>query len=307
MKRTLRFALTLLVTALGAASLTGCTGTANQNDGRIHVVSSLAVWADIARSIGGNQVSATSLINSPNQDPHSYEATAQDQLAVDRADIVIYSGNGYDAFMTRLLDAGHIQDSKIIDLHNLELTVFGESTEQHQWMDKTFAAYLVQQLADKLGTQDPKHKADFDSRVSLFTDKLQKTFGALEIPPNLRNPFNFIATEPIASGFLIRYYKFKDVTPPAMVQAAINGQDLSPTTMYEVRNLIKRGQSAVNLLVYNEQVRSAQTDQLIAQAEKSGIATLGFSETLPKGITYLQWIEDTKGRLSVVLDNLAKQ
>src|SRR5690606_37325092 len=47
----------------------------------------------------------SSIIDSAAQDPHSYEATVQDQLALSRADIVIENGGGYDPFVDTMLSA----------------------------------------------------------------------------------------------------------------------------------------------------------------------------------------------------------
>ncbi|NKX51483.1 zinc ABC transporter solute-binding protein, partial [Arthrobacter deserti] len=74
------------------------------DDARISIVASTNVYGDIARTVGGDAVKVTSLITSPAQDPHSYEATARDKLAVSQADLVIENGGGYDSFLPVLVD-----------------------------------------------------------------------------------------------------------------------------------------------------------------------------------------------------------
>lgn len=71
----------------------------------IPVLASTDVYGDIARQIGGDRVEVTSIIAGEAQDPHSYEATVRDELAVSRARVVITNGGHYDEFMTRLLSA----------------------------------------------------------------------------------------------------------------------------------------------------------------------------------------------------------
>ena len=46
-----------------------------------------------------------SIICDPDQDPHSYEASAQNQLALSKADLVIENGGGYDDFIDRMVKA----------------------------------------------------------------------------------------------------------------------------------------------------------------------------------------------------------
>ena len=61
--------------------------------------------ASIAAAIGGEQRHVTSIIDSAAQDPHSYEASAQDQLAISKADVIVENGGGYDPFIDTLIDA----------------------------------------------------------------------------------------------------------------------------------------------------------------------------------------------------------
>ena len=60
----------------------------------IDVVASTSVYGDIAKSVGGDKVSVTSIISKTSQDPHSYEASTQDKLAVSKAQLVIDNGAG---------------------------------------------------------------------------------------------------------------------------------------------------------------------------------------------------------------------
>lgn len=100
---------------LGAASvlaLAGCAGGApaatsseSAAGGKVAVVASTDVYGSIAQAIGGDFVDVTSIITSSSQDPHEYEASAQDQLTLKNAGLVIENGGGYDSFMESLVEA----------------------------------------------------------------------------------------------------------------------------------------------------------------------------------------------------------
>lgn len=93
-----------LLTA-SALVLAGCSSSATGDaDGLIHVTASTNVYGSLVEQIGGDRVDVTTIISSATQDPHSYEATARDRLAVQGADLVIENGGGYDAFIDTLLD-----------------------------------------------------------------------------------------------------------------------------------------------------------------------------------------------------------
>ncbi|MEV1292227.1 zinc ABC transporter substrate-binding protein [Pseudonocardia sp. NPDC049635] len=69
------------------------------------VVASTDAWGAVARAVGGNYVQVESIIDSPNVDPHGYEATPQDAVTVGDAQLIVMNGGGYDAFMTGLISS----------------------------------------------------------------------------------------------------------------------------------------------------------------------------------------------------------
>lgn len=101
-------------TSLAAVVLAGCsTGETVAEPTGVSVVASTNVYGDIATTLGGDLVTVTSIIESAAQDPHSYEASAQDQLAIANADVVIENGGGYDPFIDVLVE-GSATDAVVI-------------------------------------------------------------------------------------------------------------------------------------------------------------------------------------------------
>jgi zinc/manganese transport system substrate-binding protein len=97
------------LTAASALVLAGCAGTASGDDaaadGRLSVVASTNVYGQIAAEVGGDLIDVTSIVTNESQDPHSFEPSARDQLAVSKADLVIENGGGYDAFIDGLIES----------------------------------------------------------------------------------------------------------------------------------------------------------------------------------------------------------
>lgn len=101
---------TVLTTGAIAASaalvLSGCgSGASGAESGELSVVTSTNVYADIVSQVAGDFAEVTAVIDDPNQDPHSYEATTRDRLKLSKADLVVENGGGYDSFMTTMLEA----------------------------------------------------------------------------------------------------------------------------------------------------------------------------------------------------------
>ncbi|HWS49596.1 MAG TPA: zinc ABC transporter substrate-binding protein [Microbacterium sp.] len=92
------------VLALAGCSSSPTAATEGSGDGVVQVVASTNVYGSLAEQIGGDRVEVTSIITSVSQDPHSYEASARDRLTVQKADLVIENGGGYDSFIDDLLE-----------------------------------------------------------------------------------------------------------------------------------------------------------------------------------------------------------
>ena len=146
--------LKLVALAVGAIlvslTLTGCAPAATST-GKLQIVASTNVWGDIAKQVGGDLVEVTSIIDSPNKDPHSYEATARDQLAVKKADLVIANGGGYDDFIETLSAAA---GNKPIFRVNSSVTVVSWQENEHLWYSLGAVGEVAMSLAATLGALD---------------------------------------------------------------------------------------------------------------------------------------------------------
>ena len=69
----------------------------------LSIVAAENFYGSVAHQIAGNSATITSILSNPNQDPHEFQTDAATARAVEAADIVIYSGIGYDDWMQKLL------------------------------------------------------------------------------------------------------------------------------------------------------------------------------------------------------------
>src|SRR4051812_47373141 len=91
-----------------AALLAGCSDPSSAAaDDRVAVVASTDVWGSLVEALGAGHVAVAPLIGAPSRDPHEFQASVRDQLAVSRAAVVVENGGGYDDFMRRLVSAAH--------------------------------------------------------------------------------------------------------------------------------------------------------------------------------------------------------
>jgi len=315
----------ILPVVLGTASvlaLAGCAGGSPSAEGSssstdaVVVVASTDVYGSIAEAVGGDFAKVTSIITSPTQDPHEYEASAQDQLTVKGAQLLIENGGGYDAFMESLVkasgstapvitaaeyndsyphsdasespapsasDDGHDHDHAEGDGHD-----HIEGFNEHVWYDPHTMEHLTEAIAKQLGEIAPAHASDFTANAEAFVKQiggLEDSLGEIKAKDAGAKVF---VTEPVPV-YLIEAAGLTNATPNEFSESVEEGQDVPPATLLEALNLIGSGE--IKVMIVNPQTGGAETTQVMDEAKAKNIPVLEFTETLPEGQTYISWMQ----------------
>jgi zinc/manganese transport system substrate-binding protein len=294
----LRSARAALAAALAGLGLVAC-GSSAAADGRIPVVASTDVYGDLVAAVGGAAVSVTSLVASPAQDPHSYEASAHDELALARAEVVIENGGGYDDFVDRLRGAagGNATVLNAVDLSGQRAPAGGELNE-HVWYDVRSMQRVVARLVQVLTRADPGDARKFAERgrtVSAGLTALERT------EAGLRERYRGTAvavTEPLPL-YLLAACGLVNRTPEEFSAAVEEGTGVPAAVLNTMLDLF--AQHRVRALVYNEQTAGPETEQLLDAARRAGIPRVAVSETLPAGQHYLSWMRANLAALGKAL------
>lgn len=272
------------VALISVLALTGCAPAQAPIDGKVKIVASTSVWADVAKSVGGDLVEVTTIIDSPTKDPHSYEATARDQLAVDKSNLVIANGGGYDDFIEKLAQAAG--NKTILRLVSAATAVQGQENE-HIWYSISAVGEATYAIADALGSIDEKNNESYAANADKFLQGLTGIAGMYSQVREKVSGKSYIATEPIAE-WLLNDLKMVNKTPQKFTDAIENETDVPPTVMDEALKLISSGQ--VEYLVVNVQTLNTQVRKLIDAAKAAGVRQVLFSELPPTGTGYVEWM-----------------
>lgn len=274
------------------------------------VISSTNVWGDIAKSIGGDRVQVISIIESFSQDPHSYEASARDQLAVNDADLVIANGGGYDPFIETLATAAGQKDIVYAYLPD-ELAEQDEKAKEedghdhdhadgneHVWYDFHVVEDFANRLAARLASLDPEYSADYSDNLVEFLDQIGILEDRVAQVSATVSGAKVISSEPVAD-YLLAELGLENITPSGFSEAIEEERDVSPKDLLEIQNLLKSG--GVALFVVNPQTGSVQIDALSKLAEENQIAVIELSELLPVGTGFFEWMDSNIALLEAAL------
>ncbi len=160
-----------MVTALAA-----CSGGGSSAGGSAHVraVSSLEIFADMVRNVGGDRVEVEALLP-PGADPHTYELPPNRVAEIAKADLVFINGLGLEASIQDVIDnnAGGPIVKLSEGLPVLEGTEENSSQgNPHMWLDARLGARYVERIRDALIVQDPAGKPQYEANAAAYLEQL---------------------------------------------------------------------------------------------------------------------------------------
>lgn len=304
---------TLLLTACAPTSGNSASGnSADPSDGIVEVVASTSVYGDLVSSIGADKVRVHSIITRTSQDPHSYEATTQDKLAVSKAELLVENGGGYDGFIHKLADDTGLDHGNILNAVELSGLVPEETADpsattdshghehagfnEHVWYSLPAMERLADAVAAKLGELEPSSAGTFRSNAAAFKDSLGGLDARLAGIKESAGAAPVAVTEPVPL-YLLEAAGLENQTPDEYTAAIEEDTDVPPAVLKATTDLV--GSGSIKLLAYNQQTEGPQTVAVRDAAAAAGVPVVNFSETLPEGKTYLQWMTEN-------VDNIAK-
>ncbi|MDF9277319.1 zinc ABC transporter substrate-binding protein [Arthrobacter sp. EH-1B-1] len=299
----------LTAVALFPLALAGCgqdAGSAGETaeSGALQVVTSTNVYGSIVETVGGQNVEVTAIVNSLSQDPHSYEATVQDKLAVSKADLLVENGGGYDPFLHQLADSVEMDHDYVLsavgisgvapeDEAHAEEEAHSEdehdhgSFNEHVWYNLDAMADLADAIGEKLAELDPANADTYESNADTFAEEVAGLQGQAEALASEADGRTVAATEPVPA-YLLEAAGLKDATPADYTEAIEEGADVPVAALNEMQELVQS--RSVAFLAYNEQTEGPQTQAVRSTAEAASVPVVQFTETLPAGEDYLSWM-----------------
>lgn len=278
----------------------GATGTASADAAPIAVVASTNVWGNLAATIGGDKVAVTSIIDDPSKDPHEYEASAQNQLALSKAQVVIENGGGYDDFVDTMLASANNSSATVLNAVTIsgKTAPSGGELNEHVWYDFPTVEKVIDQIqtaytsidsadADTFATNAKNLKGSIDALVSKESDLKAKYAG---------QPVSI--TEPVPL-YLLDAIGLVNKTPEKFSEAIEEGSDVAPAVQQATLKLYSS--HAVKLLAYNEQTTGPETEAVLKAAKANGIPVVPVTETLPDGKDYVSWMTDNLDAIGAAL------
>jgi zinc/manganese transport system substrate-binding protein len=276
-----------VVALAAAATLAGCgSPRAPSVPGVVKVVAGENFWGNIAAQIGGRHAEVTSILSSPDADPHLYESSAANAIAVAEARLVIQNGAGYDDWLSQLLGVTRNQGRLVVSAQHV-LGANGPDTNPHFWYDIPRVPQVARAIEAALARLDPQDAGAFAAGLAAFDVALgpvKAVIGQIR----RRYPGAPVAYTERVPGYLLEAAGLTVETPPGFATAIENGNEPSPADSAAMDELITGHK--IKVLLYNAQAVSAVTQHVRALARQARIPVVAVTETMPPSArSYQAW------------------
>ncbi len=276
----------LVAVAVAAAFLlAACTGSGDgpggsggASDGRLRVVATTTVLADLVARVGGPRVRVDSLVPKGGE-VHTFDPRPSNSIRVSEAQLIVMNGLGLDDWLGRLAaDTG--TSAPIVrlgeDLPGVDYIAGGAqgTANPHLWLDVTIAQRYVDRIAEALSRVSPADASTFAANAAGYKASLGELDAWVReristIPPERRAFVSFHDALP----YFARAYglRIAGVALPAPGQEPSAG---------EIAALVSAIRAADVKAVFSEAQFSPQLAQAIAAEAGATVVADLYTDTL---------------------------
>ncbi len=255
--------------------------------GVVNAIGTESEYANVLSQIGGPYVHVSSILDNPNTDPHTFEASPSVASDVSKAELIVQNGVGYDPWMNHIESASPNSRRKVIVAQHV-LGLPTDTPNPHLWYSPRTMPLVAKAMASDLEQLAPAHKAYFARSLKTFDNSLQPWFAAIAAFKAKYGGTAVATTEPVAD-YLLSAMGLKNLTPFSFQADIMNGVDPAPQNVSLEDGFFTKHQ--VKVFCYNQQVVDALTTSIRQTAEGAGVPVVGVYETMPTpGYDYQKWM-----------------
>jgi zinc/manganese transport system substrate-binding protein len=140
-------------------------------EGRLPVVASFSILADLVRNVGGDRVDVTVLVG-PDGDAHVYEPAPADAKKIAASRLVFVNGFGLEGWLPRLVQAAGGKATVVTATSGIAPLRKGSDADPHAWQSVVNAKAYVTNIRDALVTAVPDDAELFRTNAAAYLAKL---------------------------------------------------------------------------------------------------------------------------------------
>lgn len=250
----------------------------------IKIVAAENFYGELAKEIGGANVSVQSIISNPDADPHLFTTSPDISKSLEEAQIIIYNGANYDPWMDQMLKSLKNESVLVINVADLMKLKYGNNP--HIWYRPDTFPALANKLADMIVLINQQSAKNVNSNLFNFLNQNKPVQDKIKMLNKQYNGVTVTATEPVfgymadAIGLKMEGLDFQ--------WKIMNDTEPTPKMIASYEELITNHK--VKVLFYNKQVNDPVSKNILVLAKKNNIPSVGVTETIPQNTKINQWL-----------------
>jgi zinc transport system substrate-binding protein len=253
-------------------------------DSKIHIVTSFYPLAELAERVGGDAVEVKNLVP-PGAEPHDFEPSPKDILALNTADLVMVNGIGFEPWAEKVLPMLESKGVKVLDVSKIipELLKPTEPADQevmaeegdkneeehfaydpHFWLDPIMYMGQAKAVGETLSRIQPENATDFKKNTDAYIAQLQDLDA--QFTAGLKScTLHEIVTNHAAFGYLAKRYNL------TMLPISGLSPDSEPSAkrLGELTELVKKDGVKI---IFTESLLSPKVSETLAK--EAGVQTM---------------------------------
>lgn len=311
------FILLCLFGGIVACGQSTSTDGANPDDG-LQIVASTTVIGDVVQNIAGDAASVT-VIMPLGSDPHAYEPTPQDTVALNDADVIFINGLGLEETLRSVLDTleGEVTIVPLAEqLETIEAQSDGREHEEerdeadsdhehtgpdsHVWMNPNNVRSWTDIIEETLSEMDSTNAGTYASNADAYRTRLKDLDAWIReqvatVPEENRE----LVTDHTAFTYFADEYGFEQIG--AVIPGTSTMAEPSAQEMAELQDAI--AEHVVPAIFVSETVNPQLSEQVASDTgvEIRRVYTGGLSEANGPASTYIEYM---RYNVSTIVDAL---
>ena len=142
-----------------------------QQGGKVDVLASFSVIADLVRQVGGERVEVRSIV-ALSQDPHDFEPSPSDVRRVMKAQLIVLNGLGFEPWADRFVKAANYKGERLVASRGVKALSVRGALDPHAWQDVENVKLYIENIRDALAKVDPAGASDYARNASAYGREL---------------------------------------------------------------------------------------------------------------------------------------
>jgi len=243
---------------------------------KLQVITSATFLYEFSQNVGKEMIDVTLLVPM-GADPHDWEPTIRDREKLQKADVIIINGIGYEHWLGSfdsndnqgiLVDTSNgisTLDSEKHDDHAKEDDHDGheeedkhnhEDLDPHIWLNPVYAQLQVKNIANALSNSDPTNKNYYQSNAAIYNKELDL------LDSKIRTELSGCKTDFITFHNAFSYFSEEyGLTQHTIISSNDSHGEVTPQTL---ENIISLARELNIKVIFAEESTSTKTSQVIA-------------------------------------------